>query len=483
MSSPLTNLGLFGNFGDCDKDIIARLNANFELLDNLVQLTFDDFVDELPESPDEGDKYILSTDGSINMWDGSKWLTYPAQDGYIAYNKDDESLYIYDGSSWNLFSVDVDLSIKKDRSGLNILLNGSFEKDNYLADGWSVTGTGSAAWGDTTLLTSENLKCLDASLDTGDTFSTSVSTPNDCVGNLFEFSGWIGPRSEDIQVDLSFSLSNGTTTIPASAKWEFFKILVESDDTTAYLEFRNADAVSFQIDELFFGPHKKIEAKEIGYNNASSLLSSVDVQGAIDEIAAQSAAALFPVGMMMHTLGDHPPNSLRWLKVNDLTWILRDDPDFIDLANYLDSNNLVLDEGTIGWDEALFYTPTAIPNRIYIRGFSALSPRGIGNAVWKGRNKFGPSQGLFQEDQMQRIVGNTQETELRGGANNPPTSSGMLTLTDSGDYSYSGYSNSGASWRATMELDSAKSPNARTSGTTEGETRANTFGVYWWIRY
>lgn len=105
MSSPLTNLGLFGNFDVCDKDIIAGLNANFELLDNLVQLAFDSFVPELPEEPNEGDKYILSTDGSINMWDGSKWLTYPAQDGYIAYNKDDESIYIYDGSNWIPFSV------------------------------------------------------------------------------------------------------------------------------------------------------------------------------------------------------------------------------------------------------------------------------------------------------------------------------------------------------------------------------------------
>lgn len=99
MSQPLTNLGLYGDFSICDKDIISGLNANFQLLDNLVQLAFTGFVATLPPSPAEGDKYILP-DGTINLWNGSEWVTYPPQEGYIGYNKDDQKLYLFDGTNW-----------------------------------------------------------------------------------------------------------------------------------------------------------------------------------------------------------------------------------------------------------------------------------------------------------------------------------------------------------------------------------------------
>lgn len=100
MSQPLTNLGLYGDFSICDKDIISGLNANFQLLDNLVQLAFNGIVAELPEDPVEGDKYILSTDDSINLWNGTEWIMYPAQEGYIGYNKGDGLIYFFDGDEW-----------------------------------------------------------------------------------------------------------------------------------------------------------------------------------------------------------------------------------------------------------------------------------------------------------------------------------------------------------------------------------------------
>jgi len=92
MSQPLTNLGLIGDFDICDKDIIAGLNFDFQMLDNLVQLSFNSILGALPGSPNEGDKYILTTDDSINLWNGSAWITYPAQEGYIGFNKDDSRL-------------------------------------------------------------------------------------------------------------------------------------------------------------------------------------------------------------------------------------------------------------------------------------------------------------------------------------------------------------------------------------------------------
>jgi len=107
MSQPLTNLGLIGDFDICDKDIIAGLNFDFQMLDNLVQLSFNSILGALPGSPNEGDKYILTTDDSINLWNGSAWITYPAQEGYIGFNKDDSRLYLYDGTDWIQLPIGV----------------------------------------------------------------------------------------------------------------------------------------------------------------------------------------------------------------------------------------------------------------------------------------------------------------------------------------------------------------------------------------
>lgn len=109
MSQPLTNLGLYGDFSICDKDIISGLNANFQLLDNLVQLAFNAIVPTLPPSPVEGDKYILP-DGTINLWNGSAWITYPAQEGYIGFNKDDGLLYFFDGTNWAVYTPPISVS-------------------------------------------------------------------------------------------------------------------------------------------------------------------------------------------------------------------------------------------------------------------------------------------------------------------------------------------------------------------------------------
>ena len=103
MGVPLTNQGLYGHFSICDKDIIEQLNANFQLLDNIVQLGVDDIVASLPLSPSEGDRYILSTDKTLNTWDGTQWITYPAIKGYISYVADEVALYIFDGSDWIKF--------------------------------------------------------------------------------------------------------------------------------------------------------------------------------------------------------------------------------------------------------------------------------------------------------------------------------------------------------------------------------------------
>lgn len=161
--SPLTNLGLYGNFTLCDKDIIQGLNANFQLLDNLVQLAVTGFVTELPDSPDEGDKYILP-DGTINLWNGSAWITYPAQEGYIGYNKDDGFIYFYDGTGWRPLPAEL---IFFDNTGTTITSNnlqGAILELIAMVEGLPVSGidnvgSGAEVYKDTTSGTA-NLRTL-----------------------------------------------------------------------------------------------------------------------------------------------------------------------------------------------------------------------------------------------------------------------------------------------------------------------------------
>jgi hypothetical protein len=100
MSAPLPNLGLESGFAVCDKDIIQGLNKNFKLLDVLVQLSVLDIVASLPGSPSLGDRYILLTNGSINNWNGTAWEVIQAQDGFVSYVRDVDTIYGYNGTAW-----------------------------------------------------------------------------------------------------------------------------------------------------------------------------------------------------------------------------------------------------------------------------------------------------------------------------------------------------------------------------------------------
>lgn len=108
MSVPLPNLGLLGDFQICDKDIVQGLNQNFELIDTLLQLSIVDIVGVLPVSAAEGERYILTTDNSINQWDGAAWVSTQAQYGFMAYVQSQNALYAYNNTDWvNLASINI----------------------------------------------------------------------------------------------------------------------------------------------------------------------------------------------------------------------------------------------------------------------------------------------------------------------------------------------------------------------------------------
>lgn len=94
------NLGIFGDFEPCEEGLLEALNSNFLLLNVMTQGRFIDFATSLPVSPTEGDVYILTTDQSINFYDGHDWVKIISQNGFIAYNETTDWFYFFDGSNW-----------------------------------------------------------------------------------------------------------------------------------------------------------------------------------------------------------------------------------------------------------------------------------------------------------------------------------------------------------------------------------------------
>lgn len=67
-------------------------------------------LNDAPNTPSKGDRYIVGTptaadpwethDGEIAWYDGSSWQFDSPSDGWITYNKETDSLYIYDTGDW-----------------------------------------------------------------------------------------------------------------------------------------------------------------------------------------------------------------------------------------------------------------------------------------------------------------------------------------------------------------------------------------------
>ena len=104
--------------------------------------------------------------------------------------------------------------------------------------------------------------------------------------------------------------------------------------------------------------------------------------------------------------------------------------------------------------------------------------RGTGTGSVNGRDKVGPAVGAKQEDQMQRITGFA--ARVWSSASSGGNASGALSWSDVGAENLRG----GGSTLETRRLDfnSATSPDARASATTDGETRAYGIGVQWIIK-
>lgn len=97
------NIGLLGDFEVCEAGVLDAINENFLILDTLVKSGIIDFVNTLPLSPVQGDRYILNSDGTIQAYDGEEWIEIIPSPGNISYIINEDEFYWFDGTDWILF--------------------------------------------------------------------------------------------------------------------------------------------------------------------------------------------------------------------------------------------------------------------------------------------------------------------------------------------------------------------------------------------
>jgi microcystin-dependent protein len=108
-----------------------------------------------------------------------------------------------------------------------------------------------------------------------------------------------------------------------------------------------------------------------------------------------------------------------------------------------------------------------------------LVPRGAGSQVINGRTKDGGSLGNKLEDQMQRITGSSGINN-RLTSQNADNSTGAITNIRT--FGQNCASNDSATLVTGFSLDSANSPSARASSTTDGETRPSSIAFNFIIK-
>jgi len=210
-----------------------------------------------------------------------------------------------------------------------------------------------------------------------------------------------------------------------------------------------------------------------GTVSVKNLITPVDPKDAIPKDYLELIVdAIHPVGTIITSITSTAPVG-RWLNANADQTISRSGI-YLELFNACSSLIGALSEDLFGpgdgsttWD---------------IRSLAALSPRGVGTKTLNTRSKVGPDLGKAQEDQMQRITGRADIDAARTFGNNTGSAAGVMTITDSVNASQRANSVSGGSPIA-ITFDSLGSPDRRVSATTDGETRGNSFGAYYWIKY
>ena len=337
---------------------------------------------------------------------------------------------------------------------LNILPNHSFETDD---DPWTISsGFGSANFGTSGVLESNtNKRYLQVVFNDNELpVKNIIWTITDILLNP----GWVG-----VPIKCSFWYRTTNSNIIANAgsfnefieqslpntggQWRHFEMEFYNLTSTSYFSFAlkteatgGASPIGIDIDEIYFGPSKE----ERGYP-----------------------------GKIEQTFSAIPPSIGRWLPADGRT--ISRTGEYQRLFEY--ASTLIGPASDDLWGEGDGSTTFSIPD------LNALTPRGVGTRTINGRNKVGPMEGKLQEDQMQRITGQLTKgsgigiLDTRGAT----VASGALSIGDETGRRRDG--DDASDNARDLIFDSADSLGARASGDTDGETRVNAFGVYYWIRY
>lgn len=255
----LPNLGLFGDFANCEQNLIQAINRNFFVLDSVTHLGVTAFLTEPPDLPELGDIFILSgpVEGfnfnSIYAFDGANWIEVPPKLGMITYVQNEELFYFYNGFNWEVLETGGGAGGNR----LNFLADGSFEEDE-LVDAWETTvGASISISSNSVLTTPENKKSALVQMPPDSSVSFTFDTEGQYQGRLVTFEGLI--RS-DYPVEIT--LLNQSKTINPVSSFKMFSVDAISDGTPQ-ISFKNntSENIEVYVDELYFGP------KKISYEN------------------------------------------------------------------------------------------------------------------------------------------------------------------------------------------------------------------------
>ena len=203
-------------------------------------------------------------------------------------------------------------------------------------------------------------------------------------------------------------------------------------------------------------PAANTSALGVDSSDNTVLLDMSDV-ALLADVTAAVAAASAPPGVLQAYAGSTPPTG----------WLLCDGS-AVSRTTYSALFSAIGTTWGIGDNSTTFNLPD---------GRGAVL-RGTGTGSVNGRDKVGPAVGSKQEDQMQRITGAIAEATLTGFN----THGGQTGALGSVAANVSAGSTVAGRGMTSLSFNSANSPDARASATTDGETRAYSIGVQWIIK-
>ena len=141
-------------------------------------------------------------------------------------------------------------------------------------------------------------------------------------------------------------------------------------------------------------------------------------------------------------------------------------------------------EGKLGSESVTGSAPLVVATAEIVDAESPLNGQVVHLLETERRFLRAGEAGTVENDQMQRITGDTQQQTNRGVFRDRPNDGGALQSPAQGYISYSTSTQNtfGTNSFAGLFFNSANSPDARASNTTDGETRAKNIGVSVYMR-